>query len=310
MHVCAHACTFTVYSDAMFLSIIIYTPTHTCAFYSYVYGVLYRFREGDDADFQDIPSLREHREKLLKEGRLNEGEKTKFTTFMKHAFDDLKTDAVDGFLDLKDNALGLVQKVQHVVETGSLSTPTRRPTGGAGGGGGSTSGVGGVSGRSAAWGEEDLEGGGGQEESHALFFKRHKIKVSPNVLAEQQLEHEAMALLPTPGAYSRLSPIDEREDEEESKSHRAAVINPLLKASSSSSSSVTTTTPAKPTLQRESSAESLIFGSSTGSGSGGTVQTGVGSGGASSSVPVQGAHDEATAADTSSSSTADKDKKL
>ena len=275
-------------------------------FYKSICIYLCRFREGDDADFQDIPSLREHREKLLKEGRLNEGEKTKFTTFMKHAFDDLKTDAVDGFLDLKDNALGLVQKVQHVVETGSLSTPTRRSTSGSGRAGSSTGAGGGrVSSKPAAWGEEDLEeggGGGGQEESHALFFKRHKIKVSPNVLAEQQLEHEAMALLPTPGAYTRLSPIDEREDEEESKSHRTTVINPLLKASSVT----TTATPAKPTLQRESSAEALIFGSSTGSSSGGTVQTGVGSGGASSSVQAA-AHDEATAADTSS---ADKDKKL
>lgn len=28
-----------------------------------------RFRQGDDADFDDIPSLREHKEKLLKDGK-------------------------------------------------------------------------------------------------------------------------------------------------------------------------------------------------------------------------------------------------
>jgi hypothetical protein len=29
-----------------------------------------RFRQGDDADFDDIPSLREHREKLIQSGQL------------------------------------------------------------------------------------------------------------------------------------------------------------------------------------------------------------------------------------------------
>ena len=57
-----------------------------------------RFRDGEDSNFDDIPSLVEFRKKLA-EGE--SAEKAKLQGFLQHATADLKEDAVGFALDLK-----------------------------------------------------------------------------------------------------------------------------------------------------------------------------------------------------------------
>lgn len=94
----------------------------------------------------------------------------KFKNFMSNAIKDLRTDAVDGLLDIKDGALGLANKVRGVF-TGDHTSGRGHSQSSAPEYGGTADG--------------DVEMG---QINENVFFKRHKLQVSPNLLAEEELE--------------------------------------------------------------------------------------------------------------------------
>ena len=79
-----------------------------------------RFREGEDSNFEDIPSLVEHRKRLLMKGEkmdLKNMERAKAEYFIKNIKDDIKED----LLDMKDKASAFA----HIVTGGLIGNRNR-----------------------------------------------------------------------------------------------------------------------------------------------------------------------------------------
>ena len=157
--------------------------------------------------------------KKLGETNATAGEKVKLKTFLSHAMKDLKVDATDGLLDLKDSALGAMNRMKGVFtgdSASSSSSSAHHHNTGSGAHGTSTRlSSSSHSGRNndieaASKENDDDDGNDNATNTHALVFKRHKVQMSPNILAEKELEESVYTtalpnLLPSTLTSRKLS---------------------------------------------------------------------------------------------------------